>query len=122
MLRHRRVRRAKIDPDHRRGFRLRRQFQRELCVRGHQDAGHQMAKGLKKEYGGQSGGWAYTESPLVDGELVIATPGGDSATLVALKAGQSTRNIAAAWEPGLKTYRDRTQQILIYGPLLFERR
>src|SRR5262249_24554135 len=42
-------------------------------------------KDLKKDFGGQSGGWAYTESPLIDGEVLVCTPGGKSATLVALK-------------------------------------
>jgi outer membrane protein assembly factor BamB len=42
-------------------------------------------KSYKKEFGGRSGGWAYTESPLIDGDLIIGTPGGESAALVALK-------------------------------------
>lgn len=42
-------------------------------------------KDFKKDFGGRSGGWAYTESPLIDGDNVIVTPGGDTATLVALK-------------------------------------
>ena len=41
----------------------------------------------KKEFGGQSGGWAYTESPLLDGDRVIGTPGGDKAAIVAFKKG-----------------------------------
>lgn len=41
-------------------------------------------KSLRKDFGGQPGTWAYAESPLVDGELVIVTPGGSDATLVAL--------------------------------------
>jgi outer membrane protein assembly factor BamB len=41
-------------------------------------------KHLRKEFGGQPGQWAYAESPLVDGDLVVATPGGVEATLVAL--------------------------------------
>ena len=42
-------------------------------------------KSYKKDFGGEPGGWAYTESPLVDGDLVIGTPGGREATVVALK-------------------------------------
>lgn len=42
-------------------------------------------KDLKRDFGGQPGGWAYTESPLVDGDLVLCTPGGDQATMVALR-------------------------------------
>ena len=41
-------------------------------------------KDLRAELGGKSGGWAYTESPLIDGDLVICTPGGERATLAAL--------------------------------------
>ena len=35
-----------------------------------------MAEELQQRFRRQSGGWAYAESPLVDGDLVIGTPGG----------------------------------------------
>lgn len=38
---------------------------------------------LVKDYGGDVPQWGYSESPLVDGDKVIATPGGSEATLVA---------------------------------------
>ncbi len=41
-------------------------------------------KNIKKEFDGKPGIWAYAESPLVDGDAVIVTPGGAQATLVAL--------------------------------------
>ena len=41
-------------------------------------------KNLRKDFGGQPGVWAYAESPLVDGETLICTPGGTDATLLAL--------------------------------------
>jgi outer membrane protein assembly factor BamB len=41
-------------------------------------------KSLVSEFGGRVPGWGYCESPLVDGDKVIATPGGPQATLVAL--------------------------------------
>jgi outer membrane protein assembly factor BamB len=41
-------------------------------------------KNLRKDFGGIPGKWAYSESPLVDGETLICTPGGAEATLVAL--------------------------------------
>jgi outer membrane protein assembly factor BamB len=41
-------------------------------------------KSLRKDFGGQPGIWAYAESPLVDGDFVIVTPGGAQATIVAL--------------------------------------
>ncbi|HVF90277.1 MAG TPA: PQQ-binding-like beta-propeller repeat protein [Blastocatellia bacterium] len=41
-------------------------------------------KSIRKEFGGQPGIWAYAESPLVDGDVVVVTPGGAEATMVAL--------------------------------------
>jgi outer membrane protein assembly factor BamB len=41
-------------------------------------------KNVRQEFGGQPGEWAYAESPLVDGDLVVVTPGGTEATLAAL--------------------------------------
>jgi outer membrane protein assembly factor BamB len=41
-------------------------------------------KNLRAVYGGQPGTWAYSESPLVDDDAVVCTPGGKDATLVAL--------------------------------------
>lgn len=41
-------------------------------------------KSLRADFGGQPGVWAYAESPLLDGEQLIVTPGGTNATLVAL--------------------------------------
>lgn len=41
-------------------------------------------KNLVDDFHGKMGNWAYAESPLVDGDLVVCTPGGSEATLVAL--------------------------------------
>jgi outer membrane protein assembly factor BamB len=42
-------------------------------------------KNLQKDFGGHMmSGWGYSESPLVDGDKLICTPGGSGATLVAL--------------------------------------
>jgi outer membrane protein assembly factor BamB len=43
------------------------------------------AKNLRKDFGGNPGTWAYSESPLVDGDKLLVTPGGAEATIVALK-------------------------------------
>jgi outer membrane protein assembly factor BamB len=40
---------------------------------------------LSKDYKGSSGYWQYAESPLVDGEKLVCTPGGREATMLALK-------------------------------------
>jgi outer membrane protein assembly factor BamB len=42
-------------------------------------------KSYRKDLGGIPGNWAYAESPLVDGDVVVCTPGGSTATLAALK-------------------------------------
>lgn len=41
-------------------------------------------KNVRKVFGGQPGRWAYSESPLVDGDFVVVTPGGADATMVVL--------------------------------------
>jgi outer membrane protein assembly factor BamB len=41
-------------------------------------------KNIRTEFNGKPGEWAYAESPLVDGDAVVVTPGGKDATLVAL--------------------------------------
>lgn len=39
---------------------------------------------LSSEFGGGRPGWGYSESPLISGNLVIVTPGGNGGTLLAL--------------------------------------
>lgn len=39
---------------------------------------------LKEDFGGTIPRWSYRESPLIDGEKMIVTPGGNKATIVAL--------------------------------------
>jgi outer membrane protein assembly factor BamB len=41
-------------------------------------------KNLRSDFGGKPGNWAYSESPLIDGDVLVCTPGGADATLVAL--------------------------------------
>jgi len=41
-------------------------------------------KNLQSDFGGKSGVWAYAESPLIDGDALVCTPGGATATLVKL--------------------------------------
>ena len=41
-------------------------------------------KSLRSDFGGIPGIWAYSESPLVDGNALVCTPGGKDATMVAL--------------------------------------
>ena len=41
---------------------------------------------LQKDLGGKLQGWGFTESPLVDGDLVIVTPGGSKGAIAGLDA------------------------------------
>jgi outer membrane protein assembly factor BamB len=41
-------------------------------------------RSLQSDFGGRVPPWSYRESPLIDGDKVICTPGGEEATLVAL--------------------------------------
>ncbi len=59
-------------------------------------------KSLTKEFGGRKGdGWGYSESPLVDGDKVIVTPGGKT-TMVALekKTGKTIWTATLPKNPG----------------------
>lgn len=44
----------------------------------------QWRRNLREDFQGEPGEWAYAESPLIDGEKLVCTPGGEEATLVAL--------------------------------------
>jgi outer membrane protein assembly factor BamB len=41
-------------------------------------------RNLRADFGGKPGTWAYSESPLLDGDTLLCTPGGSEATLIAL--------------------------------------
>jgi outer membrane protein assembly factor BamB len=41
-------------------------------------------KSLRSDLGGRPGKWAYSESPLIDGDVLVVTPGGAEATIAAL--------------------------------------
>jgi outer membrane protein assembly factor BamB len=41
-------------------------------------------KNLRTDFGGVPGKWAYSESPLIDGDTLVCTPGGSTAAVVAL--------------------------------------
>jgi len=55
------------------------------------DGKEQFRIDLKAQFGGKKGdGWGYSESPLIDDNRLVCTPGGEQATMVALdkKTGQ----------------------------------
>lgn len=60
-------------------------------------------KNLTKDFGGNYSGWNYTESPLVDGDKVLVTPGGKQGTIVAL----DKKTGALLWQS--KEYTDGAQ-------------
>ncbi len=59
-------------------------------------------KNLRTDFGGKPGTWAYAESPLIDGDVLVCTPGGDEATLVALEKSNG-KVIWKAAVPGKET-------------------
>jgi outer membrane protein assembly factor BamB len=54
-----------------------------VCVRA-SDGGEVWRVSYTRDLGGEVPGWGYTESVLVDGDLVVGTPGGSQGTMVAL--------------------------------------
>jgi outer membrane protein assembly factor BamB len=51
-------------------------------------------KNLRKVFEGKPGAWAYSESVLIDGDVLVCTPGGKKATMVAL----NKKDGATLWE------------------------
>jgi len=49
---------------------------------------------IEKEFEGNRGTWAYCESPLIDGDVLVCTPGGEQAALLAL----DKRNGKVIWK------------------------
>jgi len=55
-----------------------------VCCRA-DDGGEAFRVDLKEAFGGKKGdGWGYSESPLIDGDRLVCTPGGDAAMMVSL--------------------------------------
>lgn len=83
-------------------------------------------KNLNKDFGGQVGGWGYSESPLIDGDQLICTPGGRQGTLLALnkKTGAKTwqsyqwRDAAEYASPIVAEIGGRRQYIQLTGDSL----
>jgi len=58
-------------------------FGEMICVTA-ADGKEQWRKDLRKDFGGKPPTWGYSESPLVDGDQVVVTPGGQAGAMVAL--------------------------------------
>jgi len=54
-----------------------------ICVTA-VDGKEQWRKDFRKDFGGKPPTWGYSESPLVDGDQVVVTPGGSKGAMVAL--------------------------------------
>jgi len=54
-----------------------------VCVTA-ADGKEQWHKDFRKDFGGKPPTWGYSESPLVDGDQVVVTPGGSQGAMVAL--------------------------------------
>jgi outer membrane protein assembly factor BamB len=79
-------------------------------------------KHLVREFGGSVPNWGYCESPLIDGDKVIVTPGGRQSTLVALNKttgdviwrGQVPQGDAAAYSSAIAADVDGQRQYIQY--------
>jgi outer membrane protein assembly factor BamB len=69
-------------------------------------------KSLRTDFGGKPGVWAYSESPLIDGDALICTPGGSNATMIALN--KHTGDVI--WKCALAVGGDASYS----GPIIFE--
>jgi outer membrane protein assembly factor BamB len=49
------------------------------------DGSVQWKKNMKTDFGGKTDPWGYSESVLVDGDMLVCTPGGEKGTMVALQ-------------------------------------
>lgn len=59
------------------------QFGDLICVEA--ATGKEVWRKSMVDFGGRTPGWGYAESPLIDGENLVCTPGGKNGTVVALK-------------------------------------
>jgi len=56
----------------------------ELVCLEREEGKQKWKKNLPRDFDGKPGNWAYSESVLIDGDVLVCTPGGDTATLAAL--------------------------------------
>ncbi len=79
-------------------------------------------KNLRSDFDGVPGMWAYTESPLIDGNALICSPGGTKSTVVALNKGTGEKlwstslpeGDAASYASPIVTTVDGTKQYVLY--------
>ncbi len=90
----------------------------DLACVGTKDGKIRWQKNLRAEFDGKPGVWAYSESPLVDGDAVVCSPGGTNATIIALnkKTGKEVwrveRPIQGSWAtPVIVKVGNRTEMV-----------
>jgi len=72
-------------------------------------------KSFPRDFGGKMmSGWRFSESPLVDGDQVVCTPGGSEATLVAL----NKRSGETIWKCAVPRLNERTPQGAAYTSMV----
>lgn len=59
-------------------------FAGDLVCANCKDGKEVWRKNMKTDFKGRAGGWSYSESPLIDGDRLVVTPGGPKAAVVAL--------------------------------------
>ncbi|HEY1049022.1 MAG TPA: PQQ-binding-like beta-propeller repeat protein [Prosthecobacter sp.] len=69
-------------------------------------------KSLTKDFGGKLQSWGYTESPLVDGDQVVVTPGGEGGAIVAL----DSKSGATKWKTKDLTDNAQYSSIIVIEP------
>ncbi len=56
----------------------------DLCCIDSKSGSIRWRKNLKTDFSGAPGAWAYSESPLIDGDTLVCSPGGAAETVIAL--------------------------------------
>ncbi len=69
-------------------------------------------KSLTDDFGGKLQNWGYTESPLVDGDQVVVTPGGEGGAIVAL----DSKSGAVRWKTADLTDNAQYSSIIVIEP------
>ena len=73
-------------------------------------------KHLRQDFGGEDGAWAFSESVLIDGDVVVCTPGGKTAGLAALNK-RTGETIWTSTVPGGGTAEYASIMIVDKGPM-----
>ncbi len=73
-------------------------------------------KNFRQDFGGQCGSWDYSESPLVDGDAVICTPGGTASAIVSL----NRKNGEANWQASTSSLGDDYGRAAYSSPIVAE--